>query len=114
MLRHTFHGDAKLETFQKLTGACVGNIVLAPGVTITKSVTEPPTQDEFGSHRDAVNPKTSAEWLYVFGRVEYFDGFKERWMEFCFRYSLAAAGGGFNISAENARYHEYGNATDEG
>lgn len=54
-------------------------------------------------------------WLFVYGCIEYLDGFKKpRWINFCFRYSMAAAKGGFSIPAEDARYHEKGNKTDEG
>lgn len=51
-------------------------------------------------------------WLYVWGRVRYKDGFdRERFTDFCFRYSLA--GHGWTIHARHGRQHEHGNGTDE-
>jgi hypothetical protein len=56
-------------------------------------------------------------YLYVYGRVEYLDGFdQQRFMNFCHRYNwdvrYIPSGGGTAIDADNARYHEHGNDGD--
>jgi hypothetical protein len=53
-------------------------------------------------------------YLYVWGRATYADGFRwrKRRVDFCHRYPWKMRtqnGGGVSISAEYARYHEYGN-----
>jgi hypothetical protein len=57
------------------------------------------------------------EFIYVWGRVTYLDGFgKRRFTNFCHRYNTAMkkppAGGGYVIREEDARYHDYGNDAD--
>jgi hypothetical protein len=57
------------------------------------------------------------EFIYVWGRVTYLDGFgNRRFTNFCHRYNTAvkttAAGGRYVISEEDARYHDYGNEAD--
>jgi len=113
-VKHLFDESFTREEFPDLKNECVGNIVLAPEIGMMKGATDPPTRAEFYRRRDAVTSESPAGWLYVFGRAEYWDGFQNRWMEFCFRYSLAAANSEGRISEEDARYHEHGNRTDEG
>jgi hypothetical protein len=52
-------------------------------------------------------------YLYVWGRATYADGWRRRRVDFCHRYPWKMRetpnGGGVTISAEHARYHEYGN-----
>jgi hypothetical protein len=59
------------------------------------------------------NAQPDRAWIYIWGRVSYHDGFRpDRWVEFCHRYNLHGASG-YEIKAENGRYHEKGNRTDE-
>ena len=52
-------------------------------------------------------------WLYMWGRVEYHDGFQDRRrIDFCHRYNLAGTKG-LSISSRHGRQHEKGNSTDE-
>jgi hypothetical protein len=52
-------------------------------------------------------------WLYVWGQVRYKDGFgMPRFTSFCHRYNLLGIDKN-TIPAENGRFHEYGNYTDE-
>jgi hypothetical protein len=58
------------------------------------------------------------EFIYVWGRVDYFDGFgKPRFVRFCHRYPCRpyemSPDGSKGIAAKHARYHEHGNDTDE-
>jgi hypothetical protein len=109
-IRYKFSPDAGLADFP-ITGSLDGNIVIPPGIQIRKGASPPIPLAEFDEQVDAELP--ASRWLYAFGRVEYRDGFgKHRWINFCFRYSLAAAKGS-RISKDDARYHEHGNHTDE-
>ena len=59
----------------------------------------------------------SNEFIYVWGRVTYLDGFgKRRFTNFCHRYNTGARkfaeGGRYFIPEEDARYHDYGNGAD--
>jgi hypothetical protein len=111
-IRHTFSTDPTLAVFTSLIGCCEGNVVLPPGIEIKKGAAPPVIKSDFEKNRDAGGQQSG--WLYIFGRVEYVDGFYHpRWIEFCFRYSLAGAKGGLSISEGDARYHEHGNHTDE-
>jgi hypothetical protein len=68
--------------------------------------------------RDRINETESgANYLYVWGRASYRDGFrKKRVTRFCHRYKWAArevaVSGEVRIGAEHARYHDHGNAAD--
>jgi hypothetical protein len=115
-VRYKFSDSASLKDgeFNLPPDSCVGNFVCPEGIEIIKRADPAPTKTEFWSHFDSERGKPS-HWLYVYGRVEYRDGFeKDRWMNFCFRYSMAAADGFHRIRKREARYHEYGNHTDEG
>ncbi len=57
-------------------------------------------------------------FFYVWGVVYYHDGFVDgRHTRFCHRYNWKSFGetprGGFTADTTEARYHEYGNGTDE-
>ena len=57
-------------------------------------------------------------FIYVWGMVLYQDGLdKDRWTRFCHRYNWVMRGDGeigrYDIDRKYARYHEYGNGTDE-
>lgn len=93
-------------------GAYVGNIVIAARQQV-RHATIPLTRKRIdcfvagGTGRD--------RYLYVWGRVNYSDGFgKKRFTDFCHRYNLSAMHGGYAIAGDFARYHENGNRTDEG
>jgi hypothetical protein len=59
--------------------------------------------------------ESSPQYLYVWGKVGYKDGFswRKRYVTFCHRYPMAKSytpsGGGFCIDAEHGRYNERGN-----
>jgi hypothetical protein len=90
-----------------------GNIVLAPRMlarkggkhlTLSELLSVKPTPQQSKEH-----------WIYVWGRVEYHDGFQgNRFIEFCHRYNVSAADQRGKIDAATGRYHEHGNRTDEG
>jgi hypothetical protein len=95
-----------------------GNIIIAPGAIATRDSgisVKVQTLNEFcraaaGVSRDSERPT----YLYVWGAVEYDDGFnKMRTTKFCHRYNWTNRGRGdvenYEIAAEYARYHEHGN-----
>lgn len=87
-----------------------GGIVLAPKAHARKGAPATSRQELNEKMRGA---KPDKAWLYIWGRVSYHDSFRaDRWIEFCHRYNLH--GGAHVIDAENGRYHEKGNRTDEG
>jgi hypothetical protein len=66
---------------------------------------------------EVANSLIPDKYLYVWGRMTYDDGFnRRRFLNFCHRYPLdkleIPSGGGFFISEEHGRYHEYGNDAD--
>jgi hypothetical protein len=68
---------------------------------------------DFDNFRRDNSSKPDGCWFYIWGRVRYKDGFnKNRFTDFCFRYSLRGSGG-WNVDEKHARQHEYGNRTDE-
>src|SRR5262249_5909970 len=68
---------------------------------------------ELDAKRHEYKTQNEVGWLYVWGRVEYHDGFSpDRFIEFCHRYSLA--GTGDTIDKVHGRQHEYGNRTEPG
>lgn len=90
-----------------------GKIVLAPKAVAKKGTKNNlPKLNVLNLRPNPGNP--SANWIYVWGRVDYHDGFKgDRFIEFCHRYNIGASGTEGDISAEAGRYHESGNRTDE-
>jgi hypothetical protein len=53
-------------------------------------------------------------WLYIWGRVNYKDGFGgKRFTGFCHRYNLGGMKDDCSLSGKISRYHESGNYTDE-
>lgn len=59
--------------------------------------------------------KPDQSWLYVWGRVRYKDGFgRNRFTDFCYRYSLRTGPNNWSIDQKHGRQHEHGNRTDEG
>jgi hypothetical protein len=95
------------ETFQPPgPGGLDGPIVVPPGSTARQGGPHKPDSD-------------GSTFFYVWGIVEYSDGFrKRRWTKFCHRYNCAAfedaRGDGRKIDAIYGRYHQNGNSTDEG
>ena len=110
-IRHIFDKMPLLERFQDLKELATA-IYFGTRTWNEEGLTDPPTKADFDKERVA-DPSKTTNWFYVFGRIEYFDGFQDRWMEFCFRYSMAAAKSDYTISEEEARYHEHGYRTDE-
>lgn len=90
-----------------------GDNIIPPGETMRKgrgygSITITEFNDFVGAHQI---PDKS--WLYVYGRVEYLDGFNtHRFRDFCFRYNLVGICGD-KVRKGDGRQHENGNHTDE-
>jgi hypothetical protein len=92
-------------------GPCAGNIILAPQVTAQMAGLHIPKQDVL--RLKPTHERRDEHWIYVWGRVEYHDGFRPgRFINFCHRYNLAASDKNCQISEEAARYHEHGNSAD--
>jgi hypothetical protein len=94
-------------------GAPEGTNVAAPGIALPKGTT---------SSFDAAELKKMSKdklFFYVWGVIYYHDGFvDDRHIRFCHRYrwEVFIDGGGsvgYRAEASDARYHEYGNGTDE-
>jgi hypothetical protein len=110
ILRRKFSRDAHLNDFP-IFGKFRFNNVLVQRAKMQKGAL-PLTTTRYKRYRKGGTGND--RWLYVWGRVNYTDGFgKPRFTDFCHRYNMAASGPGYTISGEYARYHEYGNATDE-
>jgi len=97
-----------------------GSIVIAPDTTATQGSAPGPgvqveTLNEFcGASSGTARAKERPTFLYVWGVVNYDDGFKNGQMtKFCHRYNWINRGRdhpiGYGIDAEFARHHEYGN-----
>ena len=100
----------------------VGDVICAPGTVMSHG-----TRDTILVSDIQAAANTGAEkwesgeteiFVYVYGRVEYHDGFRGgRSIEFCHRYNWLnrgrASAAKFCISKRNARYHKHGNRTDE-
>jgi hypothetical protein len=109
--------DAEIGSDEQRTdfpiGALVGKHVLPPGGAMRQNRRTILTDDA------VMQLIESALVLYVWGRIEYWDGFDDRHTIFCHRYSrpalapLVAAGERYNgngqLIREGARYHQYGN-----
>ncbi|MGY4351222.1 hypothetical protein ACVWXM_007715 [Bradyrhizobium sp. GM7.3] len=88
-----------------------GSITIPPKVTAIKGGHAIPN-DEFDAAANRKDRESS--YFYLWGRVRYLDGFKNRrHIDFCHRYNVFGQSGR-KIAKERARYHEYGNSTDEG
>jgi hypothetical protein len=102
-------------------GAPSGDLVAPPGVSVTRGTKAGMLIAELNEQSLSVVRVRSAEnpvFLYVWGMVLYQDGLgKERWTRFCHRYNWVMRGDGeigrYDIDRKYARYHEYGNGTDE-
>jgi hypothetical protein len=92
-------------------GPRAGNIVLAPQVTARMAGVHIPKNHVL---RLRPTPERRDEyWIYVWGRVQYHDGFRPgRFINFCHRYNVAASDADGQINEETARYHEHGNSAD--
>jgi hypothetical protein len=96
----------------EIKGTPRGRIIAAPKAKIRKG-SHWTTRADFIKHLQENETDPLRAWLYVWGRVSYHDGFNERrFTDFCHRYNLRGASG-FIITDDKARYHEYGNGTDE-
>jgi hypothetical protein len=98
-----------------------GNIVIAPGTTVTRGSDKHIEVQKLNdaSRAEGAGGKTMEKrvFLYVWGAVEYDDGFKQmRTTKFCHRYNWINRGRGnvtkYEISAEYARYHDRGNGAN--
>lgn len=89
-----------------------GDIVIAPKTRAKKGAI-PTDKRAFVRGLDS-SSLDMPSYIYIYGRISYHDGFVgDRFTEFCHRFNLRGASD-FYIPAENARYHEHGNRTDEG
>jgi hypothetical protein len=97
-------------------GELIGKHVVPPGGAMRQHRRTLLTDDDVSRFIE------SAFVLYVWGRVEYWDGFDARYTTFCHRYSRSALAppvaigerysGGGQLIREGARYHQYGNDAD--
>jgi len=102
-------------------GALSGDLVAPPGVSVTRGTKAGmliADLNEQGLSVVRVRSEENPVFIYVWGMVLYQDGLgKERWTRFCHRYNWVMRGDGeiarYDIDRKYARYHEYGNGTDE-
>ena len=102
-------------------GPMSGDLVAPPGTTLrraTKATMAIADLIEKGLSVVRLRSEEDPVFLYVWGVVHYQDGLgKERWTRFCHRYNWVMRGDGqigkYDIDSKFARYHEYGNGTDE-
>ena len=88
-----------------------GNNLIPPGIQMRKGAPHI-NSAELDAFRHNNQSAVDGCWLYVWGRVRYTDGFKNRrHTDFCYRYSIA--GKSWTISGDDARQHERGNRTDQ-
>jgi hypothetical protein len=93
-------------------GSLVGNNVALPNTVLPRG-TRPSV-----ALQDILAPQSAEQvYLYVWGRVEYQNGFKRMcFTNFCHRYNWVTQGrddvGQYQIAARYARYHEHGNDAD--
>lgn len=85
--------------------------IVAPKLKIRKGSISI-SDKELDTFRAECAHKGSQCWLYLWGTVTYYDGFRDRWVRFCHRYNLAGTAG-TTIGIRHARQHEHGNAPDE-
>jgi len=103
---HVADGDWETPSLKKFR-IRFGNVlpIRMPIVRESKGITREPI--------DACLSKP--KFLYVWGRVEYNDGFANRFTNFCYRYNwdneraIPNGGGSRCIPAVDGRYHTYGN-----
>ncbi len=104
-----FSTDGHLDDFP-MASNCSGDNIIPAKAEMTKG-TKAIDAAELDTFKKGGGAKD--QWLYVWGRVSYADGFgRDRHTDFCFLYNLAGVKEG-KIAAEAARQHEYGNRTDE-
>ena len=102
-------------------GALSGDLVAPPGVSVTwgtKAGMLIADLNEQGLSVVRLRSEENPVFIYVWGTVFYQDGLDEdRWTHFCHRYNWVMRGDGeiakYDIDRKYARYHEYGNGTDE-
>jgi hypothetical protein len=102
-------------------GALSGDLVAPPGASVrrgTKAAMPIAALIEQGLSVVKVRSEENPVFLYVWGMVHYQDGLgKDRWTRFCHRYNWVMRGDGeigkYDIDSKYARYHDYGNGTDE-
>src|SRR5262245_23914227 len=116
-IKHSGSGEEPLDFFPLLERE-KGSIVIAPDTTATRGSAlgvQVKTLNEFcGESNGTARAKERPTFLYVWGVVNYDDGFKKgRKTEFCHRYNWINRGKnhpiGYGIDAEFARHHEYCN-----
>lgn len=90
-----------------------------PGTIVPRDLAlQPGTEMKIGSPKRSpsdIRRRTYPTYLYVFGRVEYLDGFDQwRFTNFCHRYNCEVPfeSGESKLPAGNGRYHEHGNSAD--
>jgi nitrogen fixation-related uncharacterized protein len=109
-IRREFSKDAKFNPPSVENESFVGNNILPPKSEMRKGAKWIAMSDFIGFKKGGTQDD---RWLYVWGRVRYSDGFRPtRWIDFCHRYNMLGERG-LIIPAENGRYHEFGNRTDE-
>jgi hypothetical protein len=102
-------------------GDAHGTVVAPPGVRMPRgSRVGLQIQDllqECGADSGLPRGKQTEVFIYVWGIVHYQDGLgNPRWTRFCHRYNWimrSDVSGEYNVDKKYARFHEYGNGTDE-
>jgi hypothetical protein len=91
-----------------------GDNVIAPNANILYA-TEAIRKSEIAINRDAAERRGRSYYLYVWGVVQYNDGFVDgRYTKFCHRYNFSGVPDGvYTIPRENYRYHHRGNKIDD-
>ncbi len=91
-----------------------GKIVLPPKAFARKGSKNCLNRSEVLANKNPKGTDTQC-WVYVWGQVDYLDGFNNRrFVKFCHRYNIGASNSEGAIGVRAGRYHEDGNETDEG
>jgi hypothetical protein len=105
--------DGEREAFDD--GKISGNNVIAPRAQILRSADEAISKCKIELGRRAAKNAGKQLYLYVWGIVQYHDGFTGgRWTRYCHRYNFSALDEGeYDIPQKNYRYHHKGNQIDD-
>jgi hypothetical protein len=106
-------GDLPDDAFPIDKTELVGDNVMAPRAEILYA-TDAIQKTDISSGRTAAKQVDKSYYLYVWGMIEYDDGFAStRFTKFCHRYNFSSlAAGEYILLKENYRYHHNGNRVD--
>jgi uncharacterized membrane protein len=108
------NGDLPESAFPIDEAEIFGDNVIAPSANILYA-TQAIRKSEIAVNRDAAESRGRSYYLYVWGVVQYSDGFVAgRYTKFCHRYNFSSAPADvYTILRENYRYHHRGNKIDD-